>query len=281
MTQATLYIVATPIGNLDDMTERAVDTLKSVALIAAEDTRHSQALLHKHGIKTPLRAYHDFSSEAQAAALLEILDNGQSMALISDAGTPLISDPGYKLVRAARQRGFTVLPIPGASALTAALSVAGLATDRFCFEGFLPARSTARRAALDKLAQESRTLVFYESPHRIQEALADLSECLGAQRQVFLGRELTKKFESHFYGSCGQCVDWLAADSNQRRGEFVLVVAGCDEEEAERRQFQEALDLTRQLREEMALKKAASLASQITGVRKNALYEAVLEQESA
>lgn len=277
MKNARLYVVATPIGNLDDMSARAIETLQQVDLIAAEDTRHSKPLLERFGIRTPLRSYHDFSTEAVTRSLIGELQAGHSLALISDAGTPLISDPGFGLVKAIREAGFSVIPIPGASALTAALSVAGIATDRFCFEGFLPAKAGARRNRLAQLAEELRTLVFYESPHRITDSVEDMVACFGAGRQCFLGRELSKKFESHFYGPLGQCPGWLAADSNQRRGEFVLVVAGADETLLDQSRLQLALQWVDKLRADMSTKKAVALASEISGARKNAVYDAVMK----
>jgi 16S rRNA (cytidine1402-2'-O)-methyltransferase len=196
----TLYVVATPIGNLGDISARAIDTLQGVDLIAAEDTRHSKALLEKIEVKTPLTSYHDFSDDSVAVRLLDKLRQGSSIALISDAGTPLISDPGFKLVRLVREAGIAVIPIPGASAITAALCVAGLATDRFCFEGFLPSKQGAREQSLTQLQYELRTIVFYESPHRIEAMLASVVAVFGGRRQVFVAREVTKKFESHFLG---------------------------------------------------------------------------------
>lgn len=275
----TLYVVATPIGNVDDFSERAITTLQAVDLIAAEDTRHSQPLLARFNISTAVRSYHDFSTESVVEDLVARLQGGQSVALISDAGTPLVSDPGFRLVKRVREHGIAVIPVPGASALTAALSVAGLPTDRFCFEGFLPAKSGPRSTRLEQLVEETRTLVFYESPHRIEAAVADLAEVFGTGRGLFLGRELTKKFEAHFYGDVAGCGRWLAAEANNRKGEFVLVVEGCAAEQIAERQFQRALALVAKLRPGFAMKQAVALASEITGARKNALYQAVLEDE--
>lgn len=276
-----LYIVATPLGNLADISQRARETLASVSLIAAEDTRHSRALLEHFGIRTRLIAYHDHSSAQAGERILSHLGAGESVALISDAGTPLISDPGFRLVRQARQGGFTVLPVPGPAALIAALSVAGLPTDRFAFEGFLAAKSAARKQQLAQLARETRTLVFYESSHRISDCVADLCEVLGEQREVFVGRELTKRFETHYFGTLGACRHWLAGDAMQRKGEFVLVLEGAQAQSDAAAQLRQALDTVAVLREELSVKKAVALASRLTGVRKNALYEAVLQAEQA
>lgn len=273
-----LYIVATPIGNLDDISRRAIEILKSVALVAAEDTRHSKILMQSIQVDTPLVSHHDFSSEHAIEKILTKLSAGQSIALISDAGTPLISDPGYKLVRLARAQSIQVLPIPGASAVTAALSVAGLPTDRFVFEGFLAAKGGPRQKRLQALAREKRTMVFYESPHRIVSSVEDMGEAFGPARQMFIARELTKKFEAHFLGSVSDCLEWLKQDSNNQKGEFVVIVAACDEAEEEARIQQQALEIVALLREEISMKKAVAIASQITGARKNPLYEAALQQ---
>jgi 16S rRNA (cytidine1402-2'-O)-methyltransferase len=276
-----LYIVATPIGNLDDISARAIEILRSVDLIAAEDTRHSQKLLQNFQIDTPVVSHHDFSADNAINRLLSKLLSGSSVALISDAGTPLISDPGYKLVTMAREKQLAVIPIPGPSALVAALCVSGLATDRFSFEGFLPSKSTARQKRLLNLAEESRTMVFYESTHRINECLADMQQVFTTQRMVFIARELTKRFESHFLGSAGACIEWLAADANQQKGEFVVIVAGCDEQTVESRKHDQAMEIVRLLKPEMSMKKAVSLASKISGARKNLLYESALQEFSA
>jgi len=273
----TLYVVATPIGNLDDISRRAIDTLQGVDLIAAEDTRHSKALLEKIEVKTRLTSYHDFSDDSVAARFLDKLQQGQSIALISDAGTPLISDPGFKLVRLVREANIPVIPIPGVSAITAALSVAGLATDRFCFEGFLASKQGAREQSLSQLKYELRTMVFYESPHRIEAMLASVVAVFGESRQVFVGRELTKKFESHFLGSSSDVLAWLQADSNNQRGEFVVIVAGCDKDAQQSQKQEVGLRLALQLESEMSLKKAVALASDVTGARKNLLYAAMIE----
>lgn len=276
-----LYIVATPIGNLDDISYRAIDILKSVTLIAAEDTRHSKILLQHIQVDTPLVSYHDFSSEQESEKILDKLLAGQSIALISDAGTPLISDPGYRLVRLARQQSISVIPVPGASAVTAALSVAGLPTDRFVFEGFLPAKSGPRLKRLQALTREQRTVVFYESPHRIVASVEDMGKAFGADRQMFIARELSKKFEDHFLGAIGECIEWLQQDSNNQKGEFVVIVAACDEAEEETRIQQQALEMVADLRQEISMKKAVALASKITGARKNRLYEAALKNADA
>jgi 16S rRNA (cytidine1402-2'-O)-methyltransferase len=276
----TLYVVATPIGNLDDISRRAIEVLAGVDLIAAEDTRHSQKLLQSIQVATPLVPYHDFSADSAIERILDKLETGSSIALISDAGTPLISDPGYKLVSQARQRNLSVIPIPGASALVTALSVSGLATDRFSFEGFLPSKAAARQKRLAALADEQRTMVFYESTHRIVDSLIDMTSAFSEQRLIFIARELTKRFESHFLGSAAACIDWLGADSNQQKGEFVVVVAGSDEQLEEARRHERAMDIVRLLRDEVSMKKAVGLASQISGARKNLLYEQALKEFS-
>tara|TARA_B100000959_G_C14960905_1_gene615737 strand:+ start:1300 stop:2151 length:852 start_codon:yes stop_codon:yes gene_type:complete len=275
---ASLYIVATPIGNLQDVSARAIEVLQAVDLIAAEDTRHSAVLLQHFDIRTPVKPYHDFSNDAQAEKLLEKVKQGQSVALISDAGTPLISDPGYKLVRLARAKGITVTPIPGASSVIAAISVAGLASDRFVFEGFLPAKSAARQKQLDSLVAETRTLVFFESPHRIVASLQDFLLVFGKDRQIFIAREMTKKFETFNLASLEKSVEWVERDTNQQRGEFVLVLEGADPRNSDVLIQQRAMEIVSLLQAEMPLKKAVTIAAQISGARKNALYKAALAQ---
>lgn len=275
-----LFIVATPIGNLDDVSQRAAEVLANVNIIAAEDTRHTRKLLNQLKIDTPLTAYHDHSDAKKADKLLLRVHQGQSVALVSDAGTPLISDPGYRLVRLARKSGITVRPIPGASAVIAALSVAGLATDKFIFEGFLPAKASARNKKLIELAFESRTLVFYESPHRVIKTMAALSEILGKERQIFIGRELTKKFESHFFGEVQKGLIWLGEDRDQQKGEFVIVVAGCEPELFNAYQRQQALDLIKILRKDLSLNRAVSISSHVFAARKNQLYALALAEDA-
>tara|TARA_E500000178_G_scaffold340309_1_gene382861 strand:+ start:491 stop:1432 length:942 start_codon:yes stop_codon:yes gene_type:complete len=278
-TRASLYVVATPIGNLGDMSARAIHILESVQLVAAEDTRQTHKLLSHFGISTPLTAYHDFSDRSAIGRIVDRIQGGEAVALVSDAGTPLLSDPGYGLVESARRAGIEVLPIPGASALTAALCVAGLPTDRFTFEGFLPAKAGQRDKRLHDLVSEQRTLVFYEAPHRIGVMLEACLAHFGASRKVFIGRELTKRFEQHFSGELAAAVHWLAADSNHSRGEFVIVLAGCDEvgrQDAEMRKAERQVAL---LREEMSMKKAVALTSTFLGVSKNDLYRRVLASD--
>lgn len=224
---ATLYIVATPIGNLADITFRAVDILKKVDYIAAEDTRHSAYLLQHYAIDTPMLAYHEHSGEGQTEKVLALLQQGKNIALISDAGTPLISDPGYRLVRRARQLEMPVVPVPGPSALVAALSASGLATDSFSFHGFLPAREKARRDALELLKSQPSTLIFYEAPHRIAETLADMCVIFGVERMVTLARELTKNYETIRQMRLDEMALWVESDHNQQRGEIVLMVEGA------------------------------------------------------
>ncbi len=272
----TLYVVATPIGNLADLTQRARAVLSQVDLIAAEDTRHTQQLLAGFSCRGRLQSYHDFSKQDQTGKLIRSLQNGESVALVSDAGTPLISDPGFKLVKMVRQQDIPVLPIPGACALTAALSVAGLPTDRFVFEGFLPSKTNARIEYLQQLSGESRTLVFYESPHRIAASLQAMHQVFGADRFAFVAREMTKKFEEHFLGRLEECCNWVAADEYREKGEFVVVVAGADKEALVRLRQQKGLDMVRDLRGSMPLKKAVVLAAGYSGASKNELYSAAL-----
>lgn len=270
-----LYIVATPIGNLGDISARAVEVLSKVDLIAAEDTRHSGRLLQHLAINRPMWSLHEHNERKVSQAVVERLLGGDSIALISDAGTPLISDPGYPLTRLAHQAGIRVVPIPGASALIAALSVSGLATDRFIFEGFLPAKTSGRQKRLAPLVDEPRTLVFYESPHRIVESLQDMVACFGPGREALIARELTKTFETLRLAPLGELLAWVQGDENQRRGEFVVAVAGAPPRE------QQGLDpeaerVASLLAEELPLKQAAALAAKISGEKKNALYQFLL-----
>jgi len=280
-TTGTLYVVATPIGNLDDMSARALKVLADVALIAAEDTRHSIRLMQHFGINTPLAACHEHNERDEGGRFLTRLLAGDDIALVSDAGTPLISDPGYHLVRQARAAGVKVVPVPGACALIAALSAAGLPSDRFIFEGFLPAKTAGRRARLEQVKEEPRTLIFYEAPHRILECLDDMQAVFGADRPALLGRELTKAFETLKGLPLGELHAFVAADSNQQRGECVVLVGGWsapEDEQAISTEAQRVLDL---LLAELPLKRAAALAAEITGVRKNLLYQAALEKQKA
>lgn len=279
MSEALLYIVATPIGNLGDMVPRAVEVLQSVDLIAVEDSRHSGKLLAHFHIKKPLIAYHDHSDERRVSEILSKLEQGSSVALISDAGTPLISDPGYRLVRRAREQGIKVVPIPGPCAMTAALSVAGLPTDRFIFEGFLPSKAGARKRQLEMLQKESRTLVFYESPHRIVDSLQDMREVFGAQREAVVARELTKTFETVKDGSLQALCEWVLADSNQQRGEFVVMICGA-EPKVDVALSDEVIRTVQILAEELAPKQAAALAAKISGVKKRELYQFLIQEGS-
>ncbi|MCB1853852.1 MAG: 16S rRNA (cytidine(1402)-2'-O)-methyltransferase [Halieaceae bacterium] len=272
--ESGLYVVATPIGNLEDISRRALATLGAVDMIAAEDTRHSQRLLQHYAIDTPLMAYHDHSDDRAVAKILATLARGGSVALVSDAGTPLVSDPGYRLVRAVQDQGHPVHPLPGPCAAIAALSAAGLPTDRFLFEGFLPAREGARNNRLARLAREPATLVFYEAPHRLTESLAAMVECLGPQREAVLARELSKAFETVKRDSLEGLHQLVQADSNQRRGEIVLLVAGWRESGQE---FSEELAaLLRRLARELPAKTAAAVVAEWSGVRKKVLYDYLL-----
>ena len=266
----TLFVVATPIGNLGDLSPRARETLGSVAAICAEDTRRTRQLLAYFGIDRPLLALHEHNEDAMAARLVGRLSAGESLALVSDAGTPLISDPGYRLVRAARAAGLRVSPVAGPSAAIAALSVAGLAPDRFVFEGFLPAKGNARRDRLQRLAGEPRTLVFYEASHRIEETLADMRDVFGAQRPAVIARELTKLFETVLDGSLESLCERVAADPDQRKGEFVVLVQGAGEDADA--QIAEGRRLYAKLGEHLPPSTAAKLAAELSGAPRKALY---------
>lgn len=278
-TAGVLYVVATPIGNLEDISARALRILREVALIAAEDTRHSARLLQHFGIGTPLAACHEHNERDEGGRFIGRLLAGEDVALVSDAGTPLISDPGYHLVRQARAAGVRVVPVPGACALVAALSAAGLPSDRFIFEGFLPARQAARRARLEHLREEPRTLIFYEAPHRILECLQDLETVFGEDRPAVLGRELTKTFETLKGLPLAQLRAWVEADSNQQRGECVLVVGGWQAPEGDDAVGADARRVLQLLLAELPLKRAAAVAAEITGVRKNLLYQLALQEK--
>lgn len=278
-TLGSLYVVATPIGNLDDMSVRALKVLREVALIAAEDTRHSSRLMQHFGISTPLAACHEHNERDEGSRFITRLLAGDDVALISDAGTPLISDPGYHLVRQARAAGVPVVPVPGACALIAALSAAGLPSDRFIFEGFLPAKAVGRKARLEQVKEEPRTLIFYEAPHRILECLQDMERVFGAGRPALLAREITKTFETLKGLPLGELRAFVEADSNQQRGECVVLVAGWTPPEDEDVIGAEARRILDLLLEEMPLKRAAALAAEITGVRKNLLYQVALEKQ--
>ncbi|MDA7686856.1 16S rRNA (cytidine(1402)-2'-O)-methyltransferase [Pseudomonadales bacterium] len=279
--EAALYVVSTPIGNLADMTHRAVQVLQAADLIAAEDTRHSGQLLQHFDIGTPMAAYHDHSDAMVAERLLEKIEAGQAVALISDAGTPLIADPGYKLVSQARARNIRVVPVPGPSALITALSVAGLPTDRFIFEGFLPAKAEGRRKQLAGLALEPRTLVFYESPHRVQDSLKAMVEVFGIERKAVLARELTKRFETLIADSLGNLLERVAADQNQQRGEIVLAVEGLSREQQQADELPELEKMLIVLLAELSVKQSVALAVRLTGVNKNTVYEMALRLNKA
>ncbi len=276
---ATLYVVATPIGNLSDISLRAIETLKSVDLIAAEDTRHSGRLLKHLDISTPMQAYHDHSTQEQVDKLIVKLQQGINIALISDAGTPLISDPGYPLVSQARQLGIRVEPIPGACAVIAALSASGLSSFQFSFEGFLPAKTHARQAILEWRKYDERTLIFYESPHRIVASLNDVRVVLGGDRPIVLARELTKTFETFLSGSVDEVIEQVNADSNQQRGEMVILVQGYQKPIDEDTIPHDALFTLQTLMDELPLKQACALAAKITGEKKNKLYKWAIENK--
>ncbi len=270
----TLYMVATPIGNLGDISPRAVETLKSADLIAAEDTRHSQRLLSHLGISTHMQAYHEHNEEYQTGRLLARLQQGESIALISDAGTPLVSDPGYRLVEQAHQHGIRVVPIPGACAAIAAMSVAGLASDRFSFEGFPPSKQAARLSYLQELKDESRTMVFYISCHRVLATLMDMKTVFGEQRLATFAREITKTYETIRKATLAELCTWVDGDAMQRKGEIVLVLAGSVRDKSAHPLRDEILAA---LVDELPVKQAAKITSRITGINKNELYEAALK----
>lgn len=273
--EGVLYIVATPIGNLDDLSPRVIDTFRKVDLVAAEDTRHSGRLLQHLGLQKSMVALHDHNERDRAGSVIDRLLAGAQVALISDAGTPLISDPGYVLVREARLRGIKVSPVPGPCALVAALSAAGLPTDRFLFEGFLPTKRAARRSALEALVNETATLVFYESPHRILETAALLAEVMGADRQVVLARELTKAFETFYSGTAAEVGRLMEEDPYASKGEFVVMVQGAPERPVEA----PSLDVDRFLSlllAELPVKKVVRLGAELTGIPRNELYQRAL-----
>ncbi|AUG98404.1 16S rRNA (cytidine(1402)-2'-O)-methyltransferase [Prodigiosinella confusarubida] len=274
---STLYIVPTPIGNLGDITQRALAVLKHVDLIAAEDTRHTGLLLQHFAINARLFALHDHNEQQKTEQLLTRLQGGMSIALVSDAGTPLINDPGYHLVRRCREAGIRIVPLPGPCAAITALSAAGIASNRFCYEGFLPAKTKARKDILRELQEEPRTLIFYESTHRLLESLQDICEVLGPQRYIVLARELTKTWESIHGAPVGELLHWVLEDENRRKGEMVLIVEGHQPDEDALPA--EALRTMALLREALPLKKAAALAAEIHSVKKNALYRYALEQD--
>lgn len=268
-----LYIVATPIGNLQDITQRALETFTQVDLIAAEDTRHSGLLLNHYGIKKPFFALHDHNEQQKAELLVEKLQQGTNIALISDAGTPLISDPGFHLVRKCRQAGLKVVPLPGACAAITALCASGIASDRFCFEGFLPAKPKARKDKLQNIAEEDRTLIFYESTHRILDSLEDIETVLGADRYIVLAREITKTWETISGDTVTNLRQWLTEDPNRIKGEMVLIIEGKPKTEENDSINPQAIKALTLIAKELPLKKAAAIVAELYGYKKNALYQ--------
>ena len=268
-----LYIVATPIGNLQDITQRALDTFTQVDLIAAEDTRHSGLLLSHYGIKKPFFALHDHNEQEKAHILVEKLKQGSHIALISDAGTPLISDPGFHLVRQCREAGIRVVPLPGACAAITALCASGIASDRFCFEGFLPAKNKARKDKLENIAEEDRTLIFYESTHRILDTLEDMQSVLGGERYIVLAREITKTWETITGNTIKNLREWLLEDPNRTKGEMVLIVEGKPKSDNNEEISPQAVKAFELIAEELPLKKAAAIVAELYGYKKNALYQ--------
>ena len=273
--ESGLYVVATPIGNFGDISYRALEVLRGVDLIAAEDTRHSQRLLQHFSISTGVVAYHDHSDGRVADRIVRVLAGGGAVALVSDAGTPLISDPGYRLVRATQNSGHKVYPVPGACAAIAALSVSGLATDRFLFEGFLPAKAGTRENRLSALAKESATLIFYEAPHRIADCLGAMAAVFGANREAVIAREISKSFETIRRGPLAELLVFVTDDPNQQRGEIVILVEGNKEVKSQLDEATAALLL--RLSQELPAKRAAAVVADLTGIRKKQLYQYLLD----
>lgn len=276
MAAGTLYVVATPIGNLGDLSTRAREVLASVQLIAAEDTRHTRQLLQAFGINTALTSLHEHNEMHKSEALIARLAAGESIALVSDAGTPLISDPGFNLVAAARARGVAVAVIPGPCAAIAALSIAGLPTDRFVFEGFLPAKNTARVARLQQLASEERTMIFYEAPHRLQEVLRDMAAEFGAERAVSVSRELTKRFETTYNGTLARLCEIAEQDADMSRGEIVIIVSGNSAGPSSAQSLN-ADQVLRALLEDLPPSQAAKIAAKLTGEKRSDLYSRAMQ----
>lgn len=270
-----MYVVATPIGNLEDLSARGLRTLSEVDLILAEDTRHSVNLLRHFGISTPLRSFHEFNELEVVPEIIDKLRNGRNIALISDAGTPLISDPGYQLVNRLAAEGFRVVPVPGPSAIITALSAGGLSTARFVFEGFVPSNRSGRQKLLKSLAYETRTVVLFETPHRIVAFLADAADAFGGDRDAVLARELTKKFETIYRGSLGELLEMLKAGENDIKGEFVVLIDGYKEQKS-RLDLESIRILKILLAHSLPVREAAAIAAEITGARKNTLYKQAL-----
>jgi 16S rRNA (cytidine1402-2'-O)-methyltransferase len=280
--KGALYIVATPIGNLADISHRAVDILSSVDRICAEDTRNTRKLLTHLGIKKPLVALHDHNERQKIDSVTKWLSEGENIALVSDAGTPLISDPGYHLVKALREMEFKIIPIPGACAIITALSAAGLATNKFCFEGFLPAKETGRKQALLANNDSPYTQVYYESSHRITHSIATMRAVFGGEKKVVLARELTKLYEQFFHGSLDELYDWILADRMHQKGEFVIILAAADMDKKDNDNFDSSVKQTLSvLMEELPLKQAAKIAAKLTGKSKNALYKEGLQIQAS
>lgn len=270
----TLYIVATPIGNLGDISQRAIDTLTQVDIIACEDTRHTKKLLSAFSITNKTFSLHDHNERQKQEYIAELLSSGKNVALVSDAGTPLISDPGFHIVRFCREHGFNVSPIPGACAAISALSAAGLPTDRFSFEGFLPSKTGARKAILSSLANEARTMVFYDAPRRAIDTVQDIVEVLGGERTIVIARELTKTFETIYSDTASSILAWLSQDPNQLKGEMVLIIEGAPEKEGQL--TPEVENTLKLLLNELPPKKACAITAEIYGLNKKALYELAL-----
>ena len=276
MAENQLYVVATPIGNLADISARAQQVFEAVDVIAAEDTRHTKRLLNHLGVSKPLLAVHDHNEQQAAQVLLDRLSQGQNVALVSDAGTPLIADPGYHVLKQVVDAGYSVVPVPGPCAVITALCASALPTDRFIFDGFLPPKSGARQQYFQSVSNQERTLVVYESPHRILASLADMQTVLGDEREIVLARELTKTFETFLRGSIGEVRTMVEADANQQRGEFVVMIRGVPQ--AKKQDVSdEAIQLLKVLAEELPLKQAAALTAKATGFKKNKLYQIGLE----
>ncbi len=273
--RGSLYVVATPIGNLDDVSDRMRHILSSVSKIAAEDTRRTKRLLSHINVNTPCFSLHDHNERQKLDYIVQLLTQGDSIALVSDAGTPLISDPGYPLVNRVRNEGLAVIPVPGPCALISALSVAGLPSDRFLFEGFLPAKASARQSYLTALAEETGTLIFYESSHRIKQSLADMQLAFGENRHIVIARELTKTFETILTGSVVELIEILDQDHNQSKGEFVVLVHGAEKKQSDL--TPESRKLARLLNEHLPGKQAAKITAEMYGEKKNRIYQYLLE----